>query len=108
MMIGAGSGVTASDILFLAGGAGAAGLYLAVLWASVVLSVRRRSAGTMIAGIIVRLGLLAGLAFAAVQAAAGGRELAFAISGFLLVRLIVLTSIRLREVLRADARRGHA
>jgi len=106
-MIGEGSGVTASDILFLAGGAGAAGLYLAVLWASVVLSVGQRSAGTMIAGMIVRLGLLAGLAFAAVQVAAGGRELAFAISGFLLVRLIVLTSIRLREGVRGDARRGH-
>jgi hypothetical protein len=100
--------VRIADILFLAGGAVAAGLYLTALWASVVLFIRRRSAGPMIAGMIVRLGLLAGLAFGGVQAAPAARELAFAITGFLLARLIVLKSIPASKALRGAGRRGHA
>ncbi len=100
--------VTTGDILFLAGGAVAAGLYLAALWASVVLFIRRRSAGPIVAGLLVRLGILAGLAFGGVQAAPAARELAFAITGFLLARLIVLKSIPGNEKVRGAGRRGHA
>lgn len=113
MLIATTNAVSAGDIVFLASGAGAAGLYLTVLWASLVLFVGRGSAAAisavaMIAGMMIRLGLLAGLAFIGVQAAPGLRELAFAIGGFLLVRLIVLKSIRLPETIPSDKWQGRA
>ena len=77
-----------------ASGAGLGGLWLGLHWASAAEATRRRAAWPVLAGVALRLGLLALAGLLFVRSGAGALDAGAALAGFVLVRTAALAIAR--------------